>query len=69
MITMTVISKAAPSVDDIGIVHCCAWCYPGASLVQSFPQFAGKKVSHGLCKTHKAEMMTEFFANQVKMAA
>lgn len=68
MITMTVIAKAVPTVDAEGIVHCCAWCYPGASLVEAFPQFAGMKVSHGMCKPHLAAMWNDYCANEVKMA-
>lgn len=64
---MTVISKAVPHTDEFGIVHCCAWCYPGASLVEAFPMFAGKKVSHGMCKPHRAAMMNELAANAFKM--
>ena len=61
------ISKQMPHIDSHGIVHACAWCYPGANLVAAFPEFSGLKVSHGMCKPHMKAMMADYLANEVKM--
>lgn len=54
--------------DGEEIVHACAWCWPGAALVEAFPHLAGKPVSHGMCKPHLADFMKELDANQFKVA-
>lgn len=61
------ISKQMPRIDSEGIVHACAWCYPGATLVAAFPMFAGLKVSHGMCKPHLKATLDEYAANEIKM--
>lgn len=41
------------------VVSCCGWCYPGEAILAAFPELAGRKISHGICQKHKAEMMKE----------
>jgi len=51
--------EAAVSVYlESGTVQVCCFCYPGESIFGQFPhwQGLGLRVSHGLCKKHKAEM-------------
>lgn len=47
---------------DQTIVACCGWCFPGSSILSTFPELTGRKISHGICATHKAEMMKEMEA-------
>lgn len=47
------------STDNEQIVTVCAWCCPGESIFELYPQlkFAGVKISHGICPEHKAQML------------
>jgi hypothetical protein len=42
----------------------CAWCFPGATLLQAFPQCEGKQVSHGCCPACKVAMLADLAGMQ-----
>jgi len=44
---------------DAGIVTVCAWCYPGASILNVAPELKGMRISHDVCPDHKAQMLSQ----------
>lgn len=46
------------------VVACCGWCYPGEAILAAFPELAGRKISHGICPTHKTAFQKELDAMQ-----
>ena len=47
---------------DANTISCCGWCFPGASIFVTRPDLQGRKISHGICAKHKAEMFRELDA-------
>jgi hypothetical protein len=41
-----------PRVSADGMVHVCAWCHPGFKA-------PGRSVTHGICRKHLAEAVTD----------
>lgn len=57
------------NTDGERIAHACAWCFPGAKLVEAFPELAGLKISHGMCKPHLASFRAEMESTeQIRLA-
>lgn len=46
-----------------GVVTCCAWCFPGETIIQLYPELTGMKISHGMCATHMAGFRRELDAH------
>lgn len=42
-----------------GQIATCAWCYPGQKIIEVFPELAGRSISHGICRAHKADMFRQ----------
>jgi hypothetical protein len=39
--------------DHVGWLSICAWCYPGQSFFERFPEVRGKlTISHSICDDH-----------------
>lgn len=45
------------------VVACCGWCFPGDAIFKLYPELAGKKLSHGICAAHKADMLKDLQAH------
>lgn len=60
------LDKSPPTIIEGGlptdIVGVCAWCWPGESLFDVWPELRGRRLSHGQCPTCHARLLLEIAA-------
>ena len=42
-----------------GFISVCAYCFPGTSIFEKFPELAGSIISHGICPDCAKIMLQE----------
>lgn len=52
-----------PYKTDGDVVTTCGWCHPGSTIIALYPELSGKKISHGICNTHKEAMLKDLQAH------
>jgi hypothetical protein len=40
-----------------GWIKVCAWCYPGNTIYDVFPDLRGMQISHSICPQHKEKCL------------
>lgn len=59
---MNEINEMPYRILEPGLIWVCSWCHPKTSIFKEFPELATCTISHGICKKHKDEAMSQFRA-------